>query len=67
VAHSFRATLGWAVWVGAASAWVGLLMAAWHGDLVPGGTIVLTAIAAFVGFAVVGRRTAVGHRPRRTA
>jgi hypothetical protein len=42
-------------------------MAAWHGDLVPGGTIVLTAIAAFVGFAVVGRRTAVGHRPRRTA
>ena len=67
VAHSFRATLGWAVGVGAASAWVGLLMAAWHGDLVPGGTIVLTAIAAFVGFAVVGRRTAVGHRPRRTA
>lgn len=67
VAHSFRATLGWAVGVGAASAWAGLLAAAWHGDLVPGGTIVLTAIAAFVGFALVGRRTAFGHRPRRTA
>jgi len=67
VAHSFRATLGWAVGVGAASAWVGLVVAAWHGDLVPGGTIVLAAIAAFVVFAVVGRRTAVGHRPRRTA
>jgi len=67
VAHSFRATLGWAMGVGAASAWVGLVVAAWHGDLVPGGTIVLTAIAAFVGFAAVGRRTAVGHRPRRTA
>lgn len=67
VAHSFRATLGWAVGVGAASAWVGLSVAAWHGDLVPGGTIVLTSIAAFVGFAIVGRRTAVGHRPRRTA
>jgi zinc transport system permease protein len=67
VAHSFRATLGWAVGVGAVSAWIGLVVAAWHGDLVPGGTIVLAAIAGFVGFAVVGRRTAVGHRPRRTA
>ncbi len=67
VAHSFRATLGWAVGVGAASAWLGLMVAAWHGGLVPGGTIVLTAIVAFVGFALVGRRTAVGHRPRRTA
>jgi zinc transport system permease protein len=67
VAHSFRATLAWAIGVGATSAWIGLLVAAWHGDLVPGGTIVLATIAAFVGFAVVGRRTAVGHRPRRTA
>jgi len=64
VAHSFRATLGWAVGVGAVSTWVGLAIAAWHGELVPGGTIVLTAIALFVGFAAVGRRTAVGHRPR---
>jgi zinc transport system permease protein len=64
VAHSFRATLRWAVAVGAVSAWVGLLIAAWHGELVPGGTIVLTAILAFVGFAAVGRRTAIAHRPR---
>jgi zinc transport system permease protein len=64
VAHSFRATLGWAVLVGALSAWVGLGAAAWQGQLVPGGTIVLIAIAVFLGFALVGRRTAVGHRPR---
>lgn len=67
VAHSFRATLGWAVAVGAASAWVGLMIAAAQGELVPGGTIVLTSIAAFVVFAVVGRRTAVAHRPRKSA
>jgi zinc transport system permease protein len=64
VAHSFRATLGWAVLVGGLSAWVGLGAAAWQGRLVPGGTIVLTAIAVFLGFALIGRRTAVGHRPR---
>jgi zinc transport system permease protein len=67
VAHSFRATLGWAVLVGALSAWAGLLVAAWQGELVPGGTIVLSAIAVFVVFAVVGRRAAVAHRPRGTA
>lgn len=65
VAHSFRATLVWAMAVGAVSAWAGLAVAAWHGELVPGGTIVLTAIAVFIAFAVVGRRTAVGHRPRK--
>jgi zinc transport system permease protein len=65
VAHSFRATLGWAVLVGALSAWTGLAVAAWHGELIPGGTIVLTAIAAFLAFAAVGRRTAVRHVPRR--
>ena len=65
VAHSFRATLGWAVLVGAAATWVGLLVAAWQGELVPGGTIVLGAIAIFIGFAAVGRRTAVRHVPRR--
>jgi zinc transport system permease protein len=65
VAHSFRTTLGWAVLVGGVSAWVGLLAAAWHGQLVPGGTIVLVSIALFIGFAVVGRRTAVRHVPRR--
>jgi zinc transport system permease protein len=64
VAHSFRATLGWAVAVGLVSAWIGLALAAWQGELIPGGTIVLTAIGVFVGFAIVGRRTAVGHRPR---
>jgi zinc transport system permease protein len=67
VAHSFRATMGWAVVVGAAAAWAGLLAAAWHGELVPGGTIVLAAIALFIGFAAVGRRTAVRHVPRREA
>jgi zinc transport system permease protein len=67
VAHSFRATMGWAVLVGGGSALVGLLIAAAHGELVPGGTIVLTSIAAFVVFAIVGRRTAVAHRPRKSA
>jgi zinc transport system permease protein len=67
VAHSFRATVGWAVLVGAVSAWTGLAVAAWHGELIPGGTIVLTAIAAFLAFAAVGRRTAVRHVPRREA
>jgi zinc transport system permease protein len=67
VAHSFRATMGWAVLVGAGAAWAGLLAAAWHGELVPGGTIVLAAIALFIGFAAVGRRTAVRHVPRREA
>jgi zinc transport system permease protein len=67
VAHSFRATMGWAVFVGAAAAWAGLLVAAWHGELVPGGTIVLAAIGLFIGFAAVGRRTAVRHVPRREA
>ena len=67
VAHSFKATLGWAVVVGAGSAWVGLLAAAAHGELVPGGTIVLTAIVAFVVFAAIGRRAAVAHRPRKSA
>jgi zinc transport system permease protein len=66
VAHSFRATLGWAVAVGALSAWLGLGVAAWHGELIPGGTIVLTAIAVFVVFAAAGRRTAVAHRPRKS-
>jgi zinc transport system permease protein len=67
VAHSFRNTLLWAVAVGALSAWLGLGIAAWHGELIPGGTIVLTAIVVFVAFAVVGRRTAVAHRPRSSA
>jgi zinc transport system permease protein len=67
VAHSFRNTLLWAVGVGALSAWLGLGIAAWHGELIPGGTIVLTAILVFVGFALVGRRTAVAHRPRSSA
>ncbi|MGH2725000.1 MAG: metal ABC transporter permease [Actinomycetota bacterium] len=63
VAHSFRTTVVWAVGVGAASAWVGLLLAAWQGDLVPGGTIVLSAIGLFLVFTAVGRRAAVRHRP----
>jgi zinc transport system permease protein len=67
VAHSFRATLGWAVVVGALSAWAGLAVASWHGDLVPGGTIVLAAIAVFIVFAAVGTRTAARHRPRSAA
>ena len=67
VAHSFRNTLLWAVGVGTLSAWLGLGIAAWQGELIPGGTIVLTAIVVFVGFAMVGRRTAVAHRPRSSA
>lgn len=67
VAHSFRATLGWAVAVGGVSAWVGLMIAAAQGELAPGGTIVLTSIVVFVVFATVGRRTAVAHRPSKSA
>jgi zinc transport system permease protein len=63
VAHSFRTTVAWAVAVGAASAWVGLLLATWQGNLVPGGTIVLSAIGLFLAFTAVGRRAAVRHRP----
>jgi len=66
VAHSFRATLGWAVAIGGASALVGLMIAAAQGELAPGGTIVLTSIMAFVVFAAVGRRAAVAHRPRKS-
>lgn len=67
VAHSFRATVAWAVGVGAVSAWMGLFAAAWHGDLVPGGTIVLAAIGMFLLFTAIGRRAAVRHRPLRSA
>ncbi|MGH2676893.1 MAG: metal ABC transporter permease [Actinomycetota bacterium] len=67
VAHSFRNTLLWAVGVGTLSAWLGLGIAAWQGELIPGGTIVLTAIVVFVVFAAIGRRTAVAHRPRSSA
>ena len=63
VAHSFRSTMGWAVGVGALSAWVGLALAAWQGNLVPGGTIVLSAIGLFLAFTAVGRRAAMRHRP----
>ena len=64
VAHSFRTTVIWGVVVGTASAWLGLGVAAWQGELVPGGTIVLASIAIFVAFAAVGTRTAIRHRPR---
>lgn len=64
VAHSFRMTMVWGVVVGAASAWLGLGVSAWHGELVPGGTIVLASIAIFAVFAGVGTRTAIRHRPR---
>jgi zinc transport system permease protein len=66
VAHSFRSTLAWAVVVGGASALAGLMIAAAQGELVPGGTIVLTSIALFVLFAMVGRRATVAHRPRKS-
>jgi zinc transport system permease protein len=65
VAHSFGATVRWSMVVGAVAAWSGLSVAAWHGELVPAGTIVLTAIAVFIAFAMVGRRAAVAHRPRK--
>jgi zinc transport system permease protein len=63
VAHSFRATMAWAVGVGGLSAWLGLSAAAWQGELVPGGTIVLSSIVLFLAFTAVGRRAAVRHRP----
>ncbi len=66
VAHSFRTTMAWAMGVGALSAAVGLSIAAWHGALVPGGTIVLSAIVLFLVFTAVGRRAALRHRPART-
>lgn len=67
VAHSFRATLLWAVVIGGLSAWTGLSAAAWQGDLVPGGTIVLAAIGLFLVCTAIGRRAAVRHRPARSA
>ncbi|HEX2031545.1 MAG TPA: metal ABC transporter permease [Actinomycetota bacterium] len=67
VAHSFRATLVWAVGIGGLSAWAGLSVAAWQGDLVPGGTIVLAAIGLFLACTAIGRRAAVRHRPARGA
>ena len=65
VAHSFAATLRWSMLIGAAAAWVGLSLAAWHGELVPAATIVLMAVVAFIAFAAVGRRAAAAHRPGR--
>ena len=65
VSHSFRATMLWGVAVGALSAVGGLTAAAWHGELVPGGTIVLCAISLFLVFAVLGTRASRHHRPRK--
>jgi zinc transport system permease protein len=65
VAHSFRATVGWAVAIGALSSLLGLFAAAWHGELIPGGTIVLTSIVLFLACTAVGRRAAVRHVPQR--
>jgi ABC-type Mn2+/Zn2+ transport system permease subunit len=66
ISHSFRSTLWWAVGVGGLSSVVGLGVAAAHGELVPGGTIVLASIALFLVFAAIGARSHA-HRPRRSS
>jgi zinc transport system permease protein len=64
LAHSFRDTVKWAVVVGVASGLGGLVIAlAPPGDIQPGGSIVLTSIAAFVAATFAGRR-AVRRHPR---
>jgi zinc transport system permease protein len=65
VSHSFRASLLWAVGVGAISTTAGLTIAAVHGELVPGGTIVLTAIGLFLVFTLLGARASRRHLPGR--
>jgi len=61
LAHSFRDTLRWAVVVGVVSCLAGLAVALAQGEIPPGGTIVLTSIAAFVAATFVGRRAARRH------
>jgi zinc transport system permease protein len=61
VAHSFRATMRAATAIGFVSAIGGLLIALGQGDLAPGGTIVLTALATFVLAMALGRRASRRH------
>lgn len=67
VSHSFRASLLWAVAVGAFSAVVGLTVATAHGELVPGGTIVLSSIGIFLVFTLLGARASRQHLPGKAA
>lgn len=67
VSHSFRASLLWAVAVGALSAVAGLLVATAHGELVPGGTIVLSSIGIFIVFTLLGARASRRHLPGSAA
>lgn len=62
LAHSFRDTVRWAVLLGVLSCLAGLVIALAHGEIPPGGTIVLTSIVAFVATTFVGRRAARRHR-----
>jgi zinc transport system permease protein len=61
LAHSFHGATRWGVAAGVASALGGLGIAIAQGELAPGGTIVLTAIALFIAAALVGRRAARLH------
>lgn len=61
LAHSFRDTVRWAVVVGVVSCLAGLVVALLQGEIPPGGTIVLTSIAAFAASTIVGRRAARRH------
>jgi zinc transport system permease protein len=63
VSHSFRASLLWAVAVGAISTTAGLIIATLHGELVPGGTIVLSSIGIFLIFTLLGARASRRHLP----
>jgi zinc transport system permease protein len=65
VSHSFRASLLWAVAVGGLSAVTGLSVATVHGELVPGGTIVLSSMGIFLVFTLLGARASRRHLPRR--
>jgi zinc transport system permease protein len=66
LAHSFRGAMLWATVAGLVSTLAGLVIALAQGTIAPGGTIVLTAAAVFLGAAVAGRRAAKRH-PRGAA
>jgi zinc transport system permease protein len=61
LAHSFRASMMWAVVAGVLSTVAGLVVSLVQGTIAPGGTIVLASAAVFVTAAVAGRRAAKRH------
>lgn len=61
LAHSFRGAMQWGMVAGVLSALAGVVIALVQGEIAPGGTIVLTALAVFVIAALAGTRIARHH------